>query len=259
MLLRTLMRPTFAPSDGQSPAPASLDTPETPTPEPETPSPASLSTPEAPSPSGEDAAKPEPTAEETAAAALEAARAVVPEEAAGYAINLSDEAKAALRLADDGDPIVQGIRDHFKAERLTQGDFDDFLARAGKLAEAGLFDTGFDVAAEAVKLGENAEGRRREVEVFANALKEREGFDEEMHGELMSLSPSAAGVRLVEFLRKQMGAAGEIVPPTATSAATGPDALMAKYREMRADPQYESDRKFRAEADGYFQQVHRKT
>ena len=160
-----------------------------------------------------------------------------------------------MRLADDGDPIVQGIRDHFKAEGLTQGQFDDFLTRAGKLAEAGLFDTGFDVAAETAKLGENAEGRRREVEVFANALKEREGFDEEMHGELMSLSPSAAGVRLVEFMRKLAGPAGEIVADPGGGGVTDPK---EKAREMARDPRYETDKAFRKEADTAWQAAFRK-
>ncbi|MFN3321662.1 MAG: hypothetical protein ACK43M_23280, partial [Allorhizobium sp.] len=40
---------------------------------------------------------------------------------------------------------------------------------AAELAKAGLFDAGLDPAAEAAKLGENAAGRRREVEVFAVA------------------------------------------------------------------------------------------
>ena len=181
----------------------------------------------------------------------------MPEDAAGYAINLSDEAKAALRLADDGDPIVQGIRDHFKAEGLPQGAFDDFLARAGKLAEAGLFDTGFDVAAEAVKLGENAEGRSRDVEAFANSLKARgdDGFDDEMHGELMSLSPSAAGVRLVEFLRRQMGAAGEIVVTTDNGPSGDPKEVA---KALARDPRYETDKAFRKEADLAWQAAHRK-
>jgi hypothetical protein len=263
MLIRTLLRPTWAPpSDGttppaspagEAPAPgAETGTEETPN------SDNSGSTQGEPSASAEAGDKPaEPTAEEKAAAEAEAARAVVPEEAAGYAINLDEEAKAALRLADEADPIVAGLRNLFKAEGLTQGAFDDFLATAAKAAKAGLFDTGFDLAAETAKLGENAEGRRRDIEIFADALKGREGFDEEMHGELMSLAPSAAGVRLVEFLRGQMGDAGKVDPPAGGDGG-GEAVSIERARELRRDPRYESDPKFRKEADRVWQEAHRK-
>ena len=264
MLLRTLMTPTFAPPSDGSTAPASLDTgaPDGTAPETAKPEEAgSPSTKPEPSPSAEGKpdgeAKPEPTAEEKAATEAEAARAAVHTEASAYALNVDDEAKTALGLGDGDDPIVKGITELWAKTGKSQGALDDFMATAGELAKAGLFGTGFDPAAEAAKLGETAPARRREVEVFAEALKTRGDITDEEHGELMSLSPTAAGITLLEKLRGMMGDAGRIEAPT-DPAPSGKEASMAKYREMRADPKYETDRKFRAEADGHFQAAHRK-
>lgn len=264
MLLRTLRTPTFAPPSDGTAAPASPDTgaPETPTPEGEAASP---STKPEPSPSAEGKpegdvkpeGKPEPTAEETAAAEAEAARAAVHTEASAYQLNVDDEGKTALGLGGPDDPIVKGLTEHWAKTGKSQGALDDFLATAGELAKEGLFGTGFDPAAEAAKLGENAAGRRREAEVFAAALKARGDITDEEHGELMSLSPTAAGITLLEKLRGMMGEAGRIEAPT-EAAPSGKEASLAKYREMRADPKYETDRKFRAEADRHFQAAHRK-
>lgn len=263
MLLRTLMTPKFAPPSDGGTSPALPDTGASPTtPPPGTPEASASTKPEpSPSPEGdtkpEGDPKPEPTAEEKAAAEAETARAAVHTEASAYAVNLPDEAKTALGLGDGEDPIVKGITEHWAKSGKSQGALDDFLAQAGELAKAGLFGSGFDPAAEAAKLGETAPARRREVEVFAEALKSRGDITDEEHGELMSLSPTAAGITLLEKLRGMMGDAGRIEPPT-EPAATGKEASMAKYREMRADPKYETDRKFRAEADGHFQAAHRK-
>lgn len=254
--------PNAAPpsSDGLTP-PASPDTPapEAKAPEAkpeETPPP---STPPETSPPADKPA--EPTAEEAAAAAaLETARAAVHTDASAYAINLDDEAKAALKLGDGEDLIVKGITEHFAKAGKTQGQLDDFLAQAGDLAKAGLFDAGsFDPAAELAKLGENGEARRREVEIFAEGLKARnDGFDEEMHGELMSLSPTAAGVKLVEYFRKMAGPNGEIAAPTDTNVETSREAAIANAEALRRDPKYETDRKFRKAADEAFMKAHSK-
>lgn len=249
--------PPIAPPAGPEAKAPEPKAPETPTPEEGKPS----TPPEQSPPDKPEGDKPEPTAEEAAAAAaLETARAVVPTEASAYAVNLDAEAKTALGLGDGEDPIVKGITETFAKAGKTQGQLDDFLADVGELAKAGLFAAGaFDPAAELAKLGENGEARRREVEIFAEGLKNRgDGFDEEMHGELMSLSPTAAGVKLVEYFRKLAGPNGEIAPPVDTNTATSREAAQAEAEKLRRDPRYESDRKFRKDADAAFMAAHAK-
>lgn len=175
---------------------------------------------------------------------------MVPEAVDGYAVNVSDTAREKLGLTD-GDPMVAALSKFAHESGKPQGWMDDVMEGAAVLAEGGLFDGGFDPAAEAAALGENADGRRREVEVFAESLKTRGEIDEGMFGELMSLSPTANGVKLIEYMRKQMGAGGEIPKPGGGQAESG-DVLKAKAKEMRADPRYENDRSFRAEADEAF-------
>lgn len=206
-------------------------------------------------PSTEKEASPseaEQTPEQIAAAEAEAARAAVHADPAAYTVNIDDEAKKALGLADADDPIVKGLTEIAAKSGMSQGRVDDFLATAAEMAKAGLFDTGFDPVAEAAALGENAAGRRREVEIFADALKSRgEGFDDGMHQELMSLSPTANGVKLVEFIRKMMGPAGEITPPEGPGLGSR-EAALAKFREQRADPRYHTDKDFRKATEQLF-------
>ncbi len=242
------LQPNPAPiSDGAPPQTSpSLETPPTSVSEPKT------GTPEAKSPDGEpklegekpaDEKAPEPTPEELAAKAREA----VHEDASAYTVNLDDAAKTALGLTDD-DPLVASLAKFAAENKKPQGWMDNALEAAAEMAKAGVFDVGLDPAKEAEKLGENAAGRRREVEVFAEALKTRgDGFDEEMFGELMSLSPTAAGIRTVEYLRKMMMTDSQIPKPDGKPA--GADDAKTKAQEMAADPRYHADRRFKAEAD----------
>lgn len=170
------------------------------------------------------------------------------EDASAYGVNLDDTAKAALGLSDD-DPLVASLAKFAAENKKPQGWMDDALEAAAEMAKAGVFDVGLDPAKEAEKLGENAAGRRREVEVFAEALKSRDdGFDEEMFGEMMSLSPTAAGVRLIEYMRKLAGTNGDI-PKPGGAPTDDLSVLQARAREMRADPRYGKDRAYRLEAD----------
>jgi hypothetical protein len=196
-------------------------------------------------------AKPEPTPEELA----QAARDAVPESADGYKVTLDEAAKASLGLTDD-DPMVKALAEFGVEQKKPQGWLDDVLGAAAHLASKGLLDGAIDPEAEAAKLGENAAGRRREVEVFADALKAKgDGFDEEMHGELMSLSPTAAGIRLVEYLRKLAGPAGDIPAPSGKAVDDAAD-LKAKAAEMAKDPRYGNDRTFTAEADAMWKRAY---
>lgn len=166
----------------------------------------------------------------------------------GYQVNLDEASREALGLGED-DPLVSGLAKYAAEKGKPQGWMDDALEAAAELAKAGLFDAGLDPAAEAAKLGENAAGRRREVEVFAEALKARnDGFDDEMFGELMSLTPTAAGIRMVEYMRKMMTV--PVNQPAAEGGAPDPaEAAKAEAARMRRDPRYDRDRTYRAEAD----------
>lgn len=115
------------------------------------------------------------------------------------------------------------------------------------MARAGLFDAGLDPAAERTKLGDNAEGRQREVEVFGQALKARGDITEEEYGALLSLAPEAAGVTLIEKLRKMMTDNGQIKPPG--DAPSAEDAAKEEARTLAKDPKYGKDRGFTAQAD----------
>lgn len=243
-------------SDQPSPTPAPTPTPGAPEGTPPTSgSPTPTGTPPEPSPAGDPPAgdppagdppspepKPEPTPEDLAAQA----RAVVPESADAYQVNLDEAGREALGLTD-GDPLVEGLRKYAHEKGKPQGYVDDVLEAAAEMARAGLFDAGLDPAAEAAALGENAEGRRREVEVFGQALKARGDITEAEYGELMSLAPTAAGVTLIEKLRKMMTDNGQIKPPG--DAPSPEDAAKEEARNLAKDPKYGKDRAFTAEAD----------
>lgn len=225
--------------------PETPETPETPTP---APSPTTDGTPEAKSPEDETPPAEDPPAEPTPEEAAEAARAAVHDTAEAYVVNLDDDAKTALGLVD-GDPLVGHLQKLAHDGKWPQGRVDDFLTTAADMARAGLFDAGIDPAAEAAALGENAAGRRREVEVWAESLKERGEISEGEFGELMSLSPTANGVTLIEKIRKLAGAGGGIPKPQPADEAGDQKALQDKAREMRRDPRYETDKEFRGDAD----------
>lgn len=183
--------------------------------------------------------------------ALDLARAAKPDKADGYALNFSDAAKA--QLGDlTGDPAVQAVREHALAKGWTQGEFDDRITETlNVLAEKGLLAPSFDAAAEVAKLSEgglNGKGRQQDVEVFAKNLQTRGEIDQDLYNELVSLAPTAAGVRLVEYFRKEMGAKGEIQLPPGDGQINVAEAK-AQAKSMRQDPRYETDPKFRAETD----------
>ena len=242
----TITPPTPTPPAGAPSADPTPGTSGSPTPPADGTPPASSAGAD-PAPADPNAApepKPEPTPEEAAAAA----RAAVHETPDGYQVNLDDGAREALGLAD-GDPLVAGLTDYAAKNGKPQGWVDDALEAGAVLAKAGLFDSGFDPAAEAAKLGDNAAGRRREVEVFAEALKARgDGFDEDMFGELMSLSPTAAGIRTVEYLRKMMSNNGQLPNPGGQQQDPA-DAAKEEAKTLAADPRYGKDRRFTREAD----------
>lgn len=238
-------------SDGQTATPSAA--PEAKGPEPKAPETPGSSTPAEPSPSGDDAKPGEGEAPKDENAKDEAAkddapdpRAVVPERADGYRVNLDDEAKGRLGLGDD-DPLVKGLFEAAAEGKRPQGWVDDVLEGAAELAKRGLFDAGFDPKAEAEALGENADGRRRDAEVWAKGLMDRGVIDEGEFGELMSLTPTASGVKLIEKLKGLAGPAGDIQAPSAAGDSAGD--LKAKAQAMAGDPRYHTDRDFKREAD----------
>lgn len=161
-------------------------------------------------------------------------------------ITLDDAGREALGLTEN-DPLVAGLADYASKNGKPQAWVNDALEAAAEMAKAGLFDAGFDPAAEAAALGENAAGRRTEVETWANALKTRGDIDDGMFSELMSLSPTANGIKLIEFLRKNM--TDQSIPDPKGDALDATAELKKKAGEMARDPKYHTDRAFRSEAD----------
>jgi hypothetical protein len=225
-----------------------------PTPAPETPPAASSEAPPSPSAEGDPPAEPaaaapaEPTAEEAAAAA--AALAAVPETPDGYQLKLSEAAKTTLGSLE-GDPVFASLREAAKEKGWTQGQFNERIGEAIEImADKGLLVPNFDPAAEIGKLsegGKDGKARQQEVQVFADSLKARGDIDDAEYGELMSLAPTAAGVKLVEKLRA-MAATGGTALPGGDGGATA-EAQKEAAREMRRDERYDKDPTFRREAD----------
>lgn len=152
------------------------------------------------------------------------------------------------------DPALGAMRNAALAKGWTQGEFNDRFGQAVEaLADAGLLVPNFNPAAELAALGDNGAARQQEVEMFAKQLQTRGELTEAEAAELTSLAPTAAGVTLVEKLRKMMGDAGMIVAPAAADPKfpnDTPDQIEA--RAMARDPRYETDKAFRKEADAKF-------
>lgn len=176
----------------------------------------------------------------------------MPDAADGYVMNVPDNLKGIIdpgKLA--ADPMIAAVREHFKATGRTQGEFDQLFDTLGTLEAKGFIPKPLDFAAERAALGDNGAARQGEVETFAKALKQRGDIDDAEFGELMSLAPTAAGVRLVEKLRKMTGDT-TIKPPGEGGDADPKAAAQAEARALARDPRYEKDRQFRAEADAKY-------
>lgn len=164
----------------------------------------------------------------------------------GYAVNLP--AELVKYTGEPSDPAMKALREYAVEQKWSQGQFDDTLGVIKAFADKGVLHEMFDPAAEAAKLGDNAPARRQEVEVFAKSLLERKEIDDAEFGELMSLAPTAAGVTLMEKLRKMMGPGAGV---TAPRAGDGPQESpeMAEAKAMRLDPKYDTDSRFKRAAD----------
>lgn len=199
--------------------------------------------------------KPDPAAE--AAAAATAARAVVPDTADGYSANIPDALKPFMPGIDaealKADPMVATLREHFKAQGRSQGEFDNLFDSLGVLAGKGMIPKPIDFAAERTALGENGGARQAEVETFAKALKQRGDIDDAEFTELMSLAPTRAGVTLIEKLRKMSGANGDLTPPGDKQEGEGDTPEQKEARDMAHDPKYGRDGAFTKEADKKWQ------
>lgn len=179
----------------------------------------------------------------------------MPDTAEGYALNVPDALKPYLGEAKD-DPAIAAVRDHFKAKGYNQGQMDVLFESLGVLQEKGLMGAPFDAAVELGKLsegGKDGKARRAEVETFAASLESRGDLSKEEAAELKSLAPTAAGVSLVEKLRKLMGGAGEIKAPSGdvggAADANGDNPAQAAARAASRDPRYGKDRAYTVEAD----------
>jgi len=174
----------------------------------------------------------------------------VPETADGYTVNL-DGLETWTRDADD--PALKALREGFKEMGKTQGAVDDALDALRVLSKAGLIPPPFDAQAEVAKLGDGGAERMKDVETFLRALHDRGELDPDEFAELMSVVPTAAGVRGFEKLRKAMSQDNTKVDPPADPPADPRAAKLAEARALRMDPKYETDPEFRKRADRAYQ------
>lgn len=184
-----------------------------------------------------------------AQAAATAAAAVVPETAAGYALNIPESLKGALNAeALANDPAIVALRDHYKAQGRPQGDFDKLFEAMGVLQDKGILGKPVDFAAETAALGANGVARQKEVETFAQSLKQRGEITDAEFGDLMSLAPTASGVSLVEKMRSWKPVT-DLKNPGDTPAVDPKEKAQADARTLAEDPKYGKDRAFTQAAD----------
>lgn len=183
----------------------------------------------------------------------------MPDTADGYAANLPDNLKAYVNAENlAADPMTKAVREHFKETGKNQGDFDNLFETLGVLEAKGFIPKPIDFAAETAKLsegGKDGKARQQEVETYANALKARGDLDDEEFGELMTLAPTAAGVRLIEKLRTMTQQNDPTKAPAGDAQGTQ-EAAQAKAREMARDPRYHTDRGFQKEADRLWKEAY---
>lgn len=181
----------------------------------------------------------------------------MPDTADGYSANIPDALKPFMPGIDaealKADPMVATLREHFKAQGRSQGEFDNLFDSLGVLAGKGMIPKPIDFAAERAALGENGVARQAEVETFAKALKQRGDIDDAEFTELMSLAPTRAGVTLIEKLRKMSGANGDLTPPGDKQEGEGDTPEQKEARDMAHDPKYGRDGAFTKEADKKWQ------
>lgn len=149
------------------------------------------------------------------------------------------------------DPAIKALAEHYKAEGLPQRTLDNALGALKVLADKGMIPPPLNFAAETAALTENGvDGRARQtgLETHLRALHERKELSDGELSELMSLVPTANGVRALEKLTKTMTDTTAKLPG-AGDQPTGQDAAIAKAKELRRDSRYETDAKFRKEAD----------
>lgn len=155
------------------------------------------------------------------------------------------------------DPAVKAIAEGFKEQGRDQGAFNTAFEALQILADKGVIAPPFDAAAELAKLGDaggvTAEQRRNDVETYADSLLARGDLDAEEAAELKSFAPTAAGVRLIEKMRKWMADDKGGINPGGEGGdakdAAGYTAAQREAQKMSEDPRYKTDFAFKREAD----------
>jgi hypothetical protein len=258
------MDPNAPPAGG---APQTPTTGSEPTPPPQTPSPpsGSDSQPAAAAtggdsqpPAGGDSLPAEGGADSLPAGAPDPLD-VKPETVDGYTLTVSDKVTAVLGKDLAQDPAVTALREAALEKGWTPRQFNERIAETIEiLADRGLLQPNFDPAAERAALGENGSARQQELETFIGGLKTRGDIDDAEYGELMSLVPTASGVKALEKLRKMMAPGNDTPAPggdTPAGGQPGDSEAQAEARALARDPRYETDPKFRREADRKFMEA----
>ena len=177
----------------------------------------------------------------------------MPDAAGGYSFDgLSDKGKGVWGSDLAGDPAIQAVTEMAHAAGWSQRRMDDVVSVMNALADKGLIDAPFDPAAELQKLGANGSARVTEAENYVKALQARGEIDAEMAAELTTLTPTAAGVKVLEWLQTGKPMALDAPATGDGDGRAGDTAAQAVARAARQDPRYDSDPHFRRKADQDF-------
>lgn len=180
----------------------------------------------------------------------------MPADAAGYKIEVADDLRPYLGDIVNDKGLTE-LRAFAAENKWSQGQLDDTFKLMNHFREKGFLGESFDPAAEVAALGANGRARQQEQEVFLTSLKEKGVLDDKAYGELMMLVPTAAGTIALENLRKHFGPQGGPTVPDVPSGA--PTNALEEAKAMRRDPRYETDAKFRADAERKWMDAFRPT
>ena len=175
-----------------------------------------------------------------------------PEKAEDYKVDIKPDDAAKIGMAKPSeDPLVKWFQSAAHDAGLGQDSFNKMVE--GYVAFAMEQVPNYDPAAEIKSLGKDGQAIVDEMAVWANGLHEKGILSDDDKAELFATAGTAAGVRMLQVLRKLGGE--EVIPPNPNAAASGLPSR-AELSAMMADPKYDSDATFRAKVDADYEKVY---
>lgn len=175
-----------------------------------------------------------------------------PEKAEDYKVDITPDDMTAIGMGKPSeDPLLKWFMSAAHDAGLGQDSFNTMVAGYVDMAKGLIPD--YDPAAEVKSLGKDGQAIIDELALWGKGLHEKGILSDDDKGELWALAGTAAGVRLVQTLRKHFGE--EIVPPNPNAAASGLPSK-AELSAQQNDPKYSSDAAFRAKVDADYEKVY---